>query len=118
MVNRAFMEGDIATIALSGMLTMKGTFDDVADANTRNPGDEEYVAIEVMKEDMDTGGPNELAQKTFQGWTADDYRMFIKAVHGVQKMQYEKLIDFFKAPDSYSFSNGIKVADYLSGKQK
>ena len=117
LVNRAFMDGDIAVIALSAALAKKGTFGEVADVSTRkNTQGDDYIAFEVTKEDLDTGTPNELAKKTFQGWTADDYRSFMKATHKVQRLQYEKMIDFFKNPDEYKSNSGIRIADWLSGK--
>ncbi len=115
-LNNAFSEIDIATIALNAMLTKKGTFDDIAAASTRKFSGEESICFEIMSYDLDTSGPNELSKKTFEGWTADDYRQFGKIFRSVQVLQYRKLIDFFANPDQNKFSNGVRVADWLSGK--
>ena len=118
MVNRVFMDGDIATVSLGYVLTEKGTYDEVADNCTHSNGDEQFVTLEVTKDDVDHEGvPNEDAHKTFEGWTADDYRELIKTNSWVQKWQYDRLIDFFKTPEEYKVDENTTVAEYLTGEQ-
>ena len=114
-VDTAFMDGDIALLALVKMLTEKGTYDEIAEASTYEHADgEKIVGIEVTEESLDRPGKNELAQKTFAGWRAEDYRRLLETVKYIQKKQYEKLISFFTSPDKYPCLGGkCTVADWL-----
>lgn len=119
-VNRAFMEGNVALLALGTFLTQKGRYEEVAEACTiESDDDEKFVRIEVTKGSLDRANEeNELAKKTFEGWTADDYRMFVKMVRAVQQRQYQHLVGFFARPDDYRYGGGKRVADYLVGREK
>ncbi|MBR5389166.1 Fic family protein [Candidatus Saccharibacteria bacterium] len=119
-VDRAFMDGDIALLALAKMLTEKGTYDEIAEASTLEyTGGEKIVGIEVTEEDFDRPGQkNELAQKTFSGWRAEDYRQLLETIKDIQRLQYKKLISFFTSPDKYTCLGGkCTVADWLVGRR-
>lgn len=116
MINMVFTDSDISTIALNKVLTSKGVFDKLADANTKEENGKKYIEIEVSKRDIDTNAPNKKAHKTFEGWTAKDYRDFLKATFIIQKMQYDKLISIFKTPEEYMLKNGSTIANLLTGE--
>ena len=115
-VKQAFLNEDIASTALLAALTRKGSFDRVMSACTQNNGIDNEVRLEVLKQDLDTGKVNKLAGEVFDGWTAQDYKAFVNTTEIIQKFQFDKLIDFFKMPEKYKSRDGVRIADYLSGK--
>ena len=59
-INLAFHDGDVALLSLCRVLKIKGTSDEViSDSIKTDPNNaSKYMAIEVEKEDMDTGAPD------------------------------------------------------------
>ncbi len=119
-INLAFHDGDVALLSLCRMLKIKGTSDEViSDSIKTIPNDaSEYMAIEIEKEDMDTGAPNEKSHQTFDGWTAEDYRAFLNGFKVVQRDSQRTLNDIFSNPESYKRSDGRTWADWLSKTQE
>ncbi len=114
-INKAFHDGDIATICLARMLSMKGTAKDIIDDNIhQNNNDRPYIVFEIEKTDIDTGELNEKAAKTFDGWTAEDYRTFLKGFKSTQRKNQQVLNDIFANPSKYPMGNGQTCADWLS----
>lgn len=118
-VNLAFHDGDVALLSLCRMLRIKGTSDEVISESikTSPDGTSKYMAIEIEKEDMDTGAPNEKSHQTFNGWTAEDYRTFLKGFQVVQRDSQRVLNDIFKNPENYKRTDGKTWADWLSKTQ-
>ncbi len=114
LINKAFHDGDIATICLARMLSIKGTAKDVIDGSIHQNDDRPYIVFEITKTDIDTGKLNEKAAKTFEGWTAEDYRTFLKGYKGIQRKNQQTLNDIFANPSKYPMSNGQTCADWLS----
>ncbi len=119
-VNLAFHDGDVALVSLCRMLKIKGTSDEVISNSikTSPDGASKYMAIEIEKEDMDTSAPNEKSHQTFKGWTAEDYRTFLKGFQIVQRDSQRTLNDIFKNPGSYKRADGTTWADWLSKTKK
>ncbi len=115
-VNLAFHDGDVALISLCRILKIKGTSDEVISNSikTSPDGTSKYMAIEIEKKDIDTGAPNEKSHQTFGGWTAEDYRTFLKGFQIVQRDSQRTLNDIFKNPGNYKRANGRTWADWLS----
>lgn len=67
---------------------------------------------------MDTGAPNEKSHQTFDGWTAEDYRTFLKGFQIVQRDSQRTLNDIFSNPESYKRADGRTWADWLSKTQE
>lgn len=119
-INLAFHDGDVALLSLCRVLKIKGTSDEViSDSIKTDPNNaNKYMAIEVEKEDMDTGAPNEKSHQTFSGWTADDYRTFLEGFQIVQRDSQRTLNDIFSNPESYKRTDGRTWADWLSKTQE
>lgn len=113
-INSAFHDGDIALLALCRMLKIKETSDAVMNESIRTKGDKQYIAIEVSKDDIDTGKPNVPAMHTFEGWTAEDYRTFVKGFRYIQKTSQRVLNDIFMKPEEYKISDGRTYAEWLT----
>ena len=101
------------------VLKMKGTSDEVISDSIRTSSDgaSKYMAIEIEKHDMDTGAPNEKSHQTFGGWTAEDYRTFLKGFQIVQRDSQRTLNDIFSNPENYKRTDGKTWADWLSKTQ-
>jgi hypothetical protein len=119
-INLAFHDGDVALLSLCMVLKMKGTSDEVISDSikTSSDGASKYMAIEIEKHDMDTGAPNEKSHQTFGGWTAEDYRTFLKGFQIVQRDSQRTLNDIFSNPESYKRTDGKTWADWLSKTQE
>ena len=113
-INSAFHDGDIALLTLCRMLKHKGTSDEVIEKSIQEAHGKPYIAIEITKNDFDTGQPNTAAMHTFEGWTADDYRTFLKGFKAVQINSQRTLNDIFKNPERYKRNDGKTWADWLS----
>lgn len=116
LLNKAFHDGDIATICLARMLSMKGTAKDIIDRSIHQDSDgESHIVFEIAKKDFfDMRKVNEEAAKTFEGWTAEDYRTFLKEYKGIQRKNQQILNDIFANPSKYPMGNGQTCADWLS----
>ena len=114
-INKAFHDGDVAVICLARILSMKGTAKDIIDGSIhQDSNDRSYIVFEIEKTDLETGKSNEKAAKTFEGWTAEDYRTFLKGFKSVQRKNQQILNDIFTNPSRYPMSNGQTCADWLS----
>lgn len=114
-VNLAFHDGDVAFLSLCKKLHEKGTSGEVTDESIKtSPSGEKYMAIEVEREDLDTGEPNIAATHTFAGWTADDYRDFLTGFKAVQRDSQRTLNDIFLRPAEYQIRDDLTAADWLS----
>lgn len=60
---------------------------------------------------------NEKSHQTFNGWTAEDYRTFLKGFQVVQRDSQRVLNDIFKNPENYKRTDGKTWADWLSKTQ-
>lgn len=119
-INLAFHDGDVALLSLCRVLKIKGTSDEVISDSikTSSDGVSKYMAIEIEKQDIDTGAPNEKSHQTFGGWTAEDYRTFLKGFQIVQRDSQRTLNDIFSNPESYKRTDGRTWADWLSKTQE
>ncbi|MBQ6460818.1 Fic family protein [Candidatus Saccharibacteria bacterium] len=111
VVQNAFFEKPIATLALGMMLEKKNRFDSIMRyyAEKENPRGEKYAVFDIEKKDEWN------AEETFYGWKADDYREYCDIVKNIQLQQARKMIDIFKHEDKYKMPNGKTYADYFSG---
>jgi len=115
-VNAAFHDGDIALVSLARVLMLKGTSKSVMDESERTtPDGRKFLSVEVEKMDLDDSSkPNEVAARTFAGWTADDYRMFLRSFKSVQLANQRMMIDIFKNPQNHKVNENLTTADWLS----
>ncbi len=115
-VNAAFHDGDIALVSLARVLMLKGTSKSVMDESERTtPDGRKFLSVEVEKTDLDDSSKaNEAAARTFAGWTADDYRMFLRSFKSVQLANQRMMIDIFKNPQNHKVNEDLTTADWLS----
>ena len=110
-ISRAFQYEYPSSIAMCRMATKKDGWEKAITHIDPSQGHKRII-FEVERTDFNNE-ENLAAKKTFDGWTADDYRDFLVEAESAQIEEFDTLIDIFVSPNEYIVSGG-SAADYLS----